>query len=73
MREASGGDPITTDIPRRNEPDPKALRMRSFQGGTDSLPDPPPPGQTYDDLKRLAGAGKMSTTNQTEAGEVRPK
>lgn len=54
------------DIPGRNKPDPDNIRIRSFQGGTDGLPDPPPPGQTYDDLKRLAGAGKGSTTNQVE-------
>lgn len=54
------------NIPSRNEPDPLNIRQNSFQGGADGLPNPPPPGQTYADIKRMQGAGKLSTTNSKD-------
>jgi hypothetical protein len=47
-----------TDIPGRDEPDPQNLRLRSFQGGADGLPDASPdqiPPQ-YRDAGQTAGA-----------------
>jgi len=49
-----------TDIPGRNEPDPKNLRMRSFQGGADGLPDATPADTPpeYRDRPQTTGAGE---------------
>ncbi len=54
-----------TDIPGRNEPDPKNLRQRSFQGGADGLPDASPEQipPEYRDLPQGAGAGISGITH----------
>lgn len=62
-----------TDIPSRDEPDPQNIRMRSFQGGADGLPDASV-AQTpakYRDLPQTAGAtttGGVSHSPTMKAG-----
>lgn len=46
------------DIPSRNEPDPQNIRLRSFQGGADSLPDASPEKipPKYRDMPQTVGS-----------------
>jgi|GEM_PF-4946381 len=54
-----------TDIPGRNEPDPKNMRLRSFQGGADGLPDGSPEQipLEYRGIPQGAGAGISGLTH----------
>lgn len=49
-------------VPGRDEPDPENIRQRSFQGGTDSLPDRPTSDQTYGQMKYEDGQGPFANT-----------
>lgn len=54
-----------TDIPGRNEPDPKNLRQRSFQGGADGIPDAGPEliPEKYRNLGQTVGSNLPGVTH----------
>jgi hypothetical protein len=49
-----------TRVPGRDEPDPKNIRQRGFQGGTDSLSEPPTTDQTYGQMRYADGEGPFA-------------
>lgn len=58
-----------TDIPGRNDPDPQNIRLRSFQGGGDSIPDAGPEKvpPAYRNITTEVGANTPGVTHSPNA------